>query len=65
MKSQDLGMCKINNTKINNYSSSVRSFSMYYSSLVGIIIMGESMLSETLLGWIDWLMCELLNGIYQ
>ena len=29
MKSQDLEMCKINNTKINYNSSPIRSFSMY------------------------------------
>ena len=59
MKSKDLEMCKINKTKINNYLSPVRSFSMYS----GIIIMSESIIWD--IAGLDWLMCDLLNVVYQ
>ena len=62
MKSRDLEMCKINNTKINNYLSPIRSFSMY--SIVSRYHYNEWIYVIWDIAGLDWLMCDLLNGVY-
>ena len=63
MKSKDLEMCKINKTKINNYLSPVRSFSMY--SIVSRYHYNEWIYAIWDIAGLDWLMCDLLNVVYQ
>ena len=63
MKSKDLEMCKINNTKINNYLSPIRSFSMY--SIVSRYHHNEWIYVIWDIAEFDWLMCDLLNIVYQ
>ena len=63
MKSKDLEMCKINKTKINNYLSPIRSFSMY--SIVSRYHYNEWIYVIWDIAGLDWLMCDLLNGVYQ
>jgi len=54
MKSKDLEMCKINNTKINNYLSPIRSFSMY--SIVSRYHHNEWIYVIWDIAGLDWLM---------
>ena len=63
MKSKDLEMCKINKTKINNYLSPIRSFSMY--SIVSRYHYNEWIYAIWDIAGLDWLMCDLLNVVYQ
>jgi len=63
MKFKDLEMCEINNTKINNYSSPIRSFSMY--SIVSRYHYNEWIYVIWDIAGLDWLMCDLLNDVYQ
>jgi len=63
MKSKDLEMCKINNTKINNYLSPIRSFSMY--SIVSRYHHNEWIYVIWDIAEFDWLMYDLLNVVYQ
>ena len=61
MKSKDLEMYEVNKAKINNYSSPIRSFSMY--SIVSRYHYNEYVIRD--ISGLDWLVCDLLNGVFQ